>query len=178
MKILARAKTLRWLDSHSVQYDPHYNVNEGFVFAPEGNSALMVEAPATNARWNLLFAQELARWLPDVEVLLWITYWNTTPTEQYEYFAAWRLTHGESRRLIDAPGYIFRLGEGDDRWLLSQYMSQLIEFNWQGFVVQPSGPDIIWLADEIVELSLHDPTTCDKLAARLELLGIEMREPT
>ncbi len=163
--------TLNWLARNNVPHRPPLDAADGVVFGPETGSTVAFTTP-TDAAAELVLARALCKLLPDTEVLLWIVNWGGTELEQ-DFFAAFRKNHGELRKLGDIPSYLFNLVNDTDRWLLTEYMFLLMGFNWQGYVVHPQGLDVIWLADEVIDVTMQDTVAIDYLRMIIDNLGLE-----
>lgn len=171
MRTQDASETYSWLERHNLRCLPGGDGADGHVFEAETGHFLKFTIPAAANR-QILLAHGLAEMLSESETLLWITYVGLEE-EEIEFFKAWRKDHDEYRHMPEAPGYLFDLTNEHDRWKLTEAMFILTALNWTGFVIQPSGPDIIWLADEIIDLVVQDVGLFSRIGDLLNQLCIE-----
>jgi hypothetical protein len=94
------------------------------------------------------------------DVLLWVTEWGIwRSSENWHLFEKLRLSYGESRRLDEAPGHLFREYEMSD---LATLLQVAIDNGWGGYVMAAMSPvNIFFSHDEFIDFYAEDPSLLD-----------------
>ena len=90
--------------------------------------------------------EDLASFEGGNETLVWFTEWSVWPSsERMHIFERFRLSYGETRRLIESPGHLYMQGEYED--LLSCVTIGVL-FLWDVFIVTPQLSKIVFYSHD------------------------------
>jgi hypothetical protein len=116
-----------------------------------GDYEVFATAPR-DARAQQRLARDLVSWLGESEAaLFWLTDWPFYKADEMALVSSLRKSHGEHRRLIEAPGHIFAAGERDEMigWVFLMmcfgWDAYLFASPFQGNMFQTSHEDFVWL---------------------------------
>jgi hypothetical protein len=116
-----------------------------------GNAALW--PVPTAARGQRVLSWILGRWLRGPELLLLHCSWAVFTDEEMAYFTAFRQAEGIVESLFERPGQLYLGGDERTRARLVEAVSVLFALNWEGYVCDADGTELVWLADEVVEVN-------------------------
>jgi hypothetical protein len=100
------------------------------------------------------------------ERLLWMTEWGVWPSSEHmPLYASLRQVFGDKRRLIDAPGHLFQLGE-DDNGL--SFLIIAAVFLWDVYLLGSGGDFAAFLShDEFCVVLNRDKARAAEMEQRL-----------
>jgi len=141
MKILSRNETETWCRTHDIALD-----NRLRPLRPLNAERFPI--PVDTGQRIATVRANLASFENETETLVWFTEWGAWPSsERMHIFERFRLSYGEKRLLIDAPGHLYEHSEFED---LLSYVTLGVLFLWDVFVVTPGLTKIVFYShDEI-----------------------------
>jgi hypothetical protein len=152
MQCLTPPESADWLRAHCIE-----GLSEDASPCVFGDYEVFAEAPR-DARAQQRFARDLLSWIGDFEAaLFWLTDWPFYKADEMALLSSLRKSHGEDRRLIDAPGHVFASTERDE---IIGWVSLMMCFGWdsylfawpfQGAMFQTSHDDFVWLLSSDAE---------------------------
>jgi hypothetical protein len=126
MRALSRQEAAAWCQAHSVALS-----NRGL---PERSDAdLKFEIPRDAQKRVYLVKQAMEAFAGEPSYLVWFDDWSVWPSGQRMHvFDRFRLSYGETRRLIDSPGHVFDQKEIEDA---TSFVTIAVLFLWDCYVV-------------------------------------------
>lgn len=98
-----------------------------------------------------LVSEKMAAFREEPNFLVWLDDWSVWPSgERMHIFERFRLSYGESRRLIDAPGHIFGQAEIEDAL---SFVTLAVLFLWDCYVLTPQGNKLLFFSHDEYGLS-------------------------
>jgi len=80
------------------------------------------------------------------EILIWFTEWGVWPSsERMHIFDRFRLSYGENRPLIEAPGHVFNQEEVEDAL---SFITLGVVFLWDCYVVNRTGTKVLFYSHD------------------------------
>jgi hypothetical protein len=140
-------EALTWLQNKNVGV-----LSNNRPVRPRGQFHSTFKIPAY-PRGQIVLAWHLAKCFSNKNGMLLLTEWPIYTESEMTVFLEARMQHGESRRLIEAPGCRFSLGDLSSVRFIAEIMSLMFAFNWEGFLYAEDLSVTIWLADEIIEMA-------------------------
>jgi hypothetical protein len=147
MKCLTCSESQNWFDSKSIQIDGYRNL----VFSKK-HKQVTLTLPKNALALNY-FSAQLTNWIPShPNRMLWLSNWETDPSDQIVLFETIRFGCGESRPTIEVPGHLFEDDTAQQTAVLTGLSFIILAFNWQGYLVGCN--DYIYLGDEFVRFGI------------------------
>ena len=113
MEIFSKDETTRWCSQNGVALSEH-----GLPYHADASAKFKIPEDAGKRVW--LVSQGMTAFRDEPRFLVWFDDWAVWPSGQRMHvFDRFRLSYGESRRLIDSPGHVFGNGEIEDAISLS-----------------------------------------------------------
>jgi hypothetical protein len=149
MKLFNVEESQNWLTVRSFRFSGERFEQSRYLYPNPSFHKIAFTVPKSP---QLLFQLSalLTNWLSDEECLLWASEWNPFYPKQLEDYCNFR-SEAENT-LIAYPSSWFNLSSLHDRALLKTNSYLFLSFNWEGFVVSGDSSQVIWLADEVVEI--------------------------
>jgi hypothetical protein len=80
------------------------------------------------------------------EILIWFTEWGVWPSsERMHIFDRFRLSYGESRLLVEAPGHVFNPDEFEDAL---SFLTLGVLFLWDCYVLNRAGTKVLFYSHD------------------------------
>jgi hypothetical protein len=139
MKPLSRQETTLWCQSHRI------SLSEGGL--PERSDAdLKFKIPGDAQKRVYLVSQAMKAFDKEPMFLVWFDDWSVWPSGQRMHvFDRFRMSYGETRRLIESPGHVFDQTEGEDA---TSFVTIAVLFLWDCYVVNPSRSKLLYFSHD------------------------------
>ena len=130
MKIISKLEAKDWCESKGISLDER-------GFPQLDNNSVSFDIPKDSGQKVSLANRQFESFRSEKEILIWITAWTVWPScERMHIFDRFRVSYGEERPLIEAPGHIFCQNEFEDA---PSFMTISSLFFWDCYVVSDSG---------------------------------------
>lgn len=151
MKCLTYGESQKWLAAIDVQIDGNRN-----LLLPIRPENVMTTMPQKAFALNF-FSARLTDWFtPNSSRMIWLSNWETYPSDQFILFQKFRLGCGETRTPIEAPGHLFENSTEEENAIFTAFVFFVMAFNWQAYIVAKNHNDYIYLGDEYIVFSSTD----------------------
>ncbi len=128
MKILSREETALWCSQHEIALDDFGRPERLDAYAK-------FEIPEDAGKRVRLVSQRMRAFDQTPIFLVWFGNWSVWPSGQRMHvFDRFRMSYGETRRLIDSPGHLFVEAELEDA---ISFVTLAVLFLWDCYVVTP-----------------------------------------
>jgi hypothetical protein len=141
VQVLSKHETTRWCRSHHIALDAHRH--------PEcSDLQRRFNIPPGAQKRVALVTRAMEAFRGERQVLVWFDDWSVWPAGQRMHvFDRFRMSYGETRPLIEAPGHLFKDTEIEDAISM---VTIAVLFLWDCFVVTPERKKLLWFShDEI-----------------------------
>jgi len=163
MRCILSAEVEKWLTDNLYQVE-----SERAKVRPASRfESISIDIPRESSRQAVL-SNLIARLVEQAsESLIWITAWGIGPSEEnWPLFTGLRLLHGERRKLIEAPGHLFRSEESE---ALASLIRLVLAFGWDAHVATNGGELLVSLShEEIAEFRSCSSRMSEVLAMNLK----------
>jgi hypothetical protein len=152
MKIISREETITWCHQNEI------------VLTARGQPELtdattQFKIPVDAQKRVYLASQDMRAFASEPLFLVWFDDWAFWPSGQRMHiFDRFRMSYGESRRLIDSPGHIFDREEIEDA---ISFVTFAVLFLWDCYVVSPKRSKLLFFSHD--EYGLTKGFTIDKI---------------
>jgi len=140
MKTLTKKEIVEWCRRNSIPFDdlgrPKFirETEEFKIPVDTGQRVALVKS-----HFQTIFKGE-------DEILIWFTEWSVWPSsERMHIFDRFRLSYGENRPLIEAPGHIFNQEEAEDTL---SFITLGVLFLWDCYVLNRTGTKILFYSHD------------------------------
>ena len=159
MKCLTFSESEAWLAPIGVTIDGNRNL------LPDGPiSSVMTTMPKSALPLSRL-AQRIVYWVPhDIELLLWVSNWETEPYEPLVVFETLRRACGEFRPMIEAPGHSFTQPNQGEIAVLGGLMFLVMAYSWEAYLVARKNREFVFLGDEHIVFCSSDSDRMQEVA--------------
>ena len=125
MRSLSKQETELWCRLHEIALN-----NSGL---PERSDAsVRFDIPADTQKRVALVARGMEAFRHSPQILVWFDDWNVWPSGQRMHiFERFRMSYGETRRLIETPAHIFEEGDYEDA---VSFVTLAVMFLWDCYV--------------------------------------------
>lgn len=139
MKVLSKQETMLWCQVH------HIALSDGGL--PERSDAkLKFNIPADSQRRVYLVTQAMKAFEDEPDILVWLDDWSAWPSGQRMHvFDRFRMSYGETRRLIDSPGHVFDQTQLEDATSLATIA---VLFLWGCYIVVPKRCKLLYFSHD------------------------------
>jgi hypothetical protein len=139
MRVLSRQEAAAWCQEHHVALS-----NLGL---PElSDAGLKFKIPGDAQKRVYLVNQAMEAFADEPSHLVWFHDWSVWPSGQRMHiFDRFRLSYGETRRLIDSPGHVFDQKEIEDA---TSFVTIAALFLWDCYVVSQQRTKLLFLSHD------------------------------
>jgi hypothetical protein len=139
MKVLSRQEAAAWCQAHDVAL--------GDFGLPERCDAdLKFKIPVDAQKRVYLVKQAMEAFADERSHLVWFDDWSVWPSGQRMHvFERFRMSYGETRRLVDSPGHLFDGTEIEDA---TSFVTIASLFLWDCYVVNPNRTKLLYLSHD------------------------------
>jgi hypothetical protein len=139
MRVLSRREAAAWCQGHHVAL--------GDFGLPERSDAdLKFKIPVDAQKRVSLVKQAMEAFADEPFYLVWFDDWSVWPSGQRMHiFDRFRLSYGETRRLIDSPGHVFDQKEIEDA---TSFVTIAALFLWDCYVVSQQRAKLLFLSHD------------------------------
>jgi|SRR5262245_19751681 len=128
MNVFSKQETLSWCQAHHVALG-HDGLPEKF------DADFKFEIPVDAGRRVALVNRAMQAFADEPVLLVWFTEWGVwTSGQRMHVFDRFRLSYGETRRLMDSPGHLFERTEMEDT---ISFVTIGVLFLWDCHIVVP-----------------------------------------
>jgi hypothetical protein len=139
MKVLSLTEAVAWCQAHQVALN-----RRGL---PDRSDAhLKFKIPQDTQKRVYLVSQAMEPFADEPLFLVWFDDWSVWPSgERMHIFDRIRMSYGETRRLIEAPGHIF---DGTEIVDGTSFVTIAALFLWDCYVVSPGKTKLLYLSHD------------------------------
>jgi hypothetical protein len=139
VRVLSPKEAAAWCHTHDVALSDHG--------LPERSDAdLKFEIPCDAQKRVYLVGRAMEAFADEPSYLVWFDDWSVWPSGQRMHvFDRFRLSYGETRRLIDSPGHVFDRKEIEDA---TSFVTIAALFLWDCYVVSPGRSRMVYLSHD------------------------------
>jgi hypothetical protein len=139
MKVLSSQEAAAWCEAHHVPLS-HRSL-------PDRSGAnLKFEIPLDAQKRVYLVGQAMESFRDEPLFLVWLDDWSVWPSGQRMHvFDRFRMSYGETRRLIDSPGHVFDRAELEDG---KSFVTIAVLFLWDCLVVNQGSTKLLYLSHD------------------------------
>ena len=139
MKFLTKIEIEEWCRRNSTPFDDFGRPK--FSCATEG-----FKIPVDTGHRVALVKGHFQIFNNEDEILIWFTDWGVWPSsERMHIFDRFRLSYGESRLLIEAPGHVFDPDEFEDAL---SFLTLGVLFLWDCYVLNRAGTKVLFYSHD------------------------------
>jgi hypothetical protein len=139
MKVLSPQEAAAWCQARHVALDYR-------GFPDRFGADLKFEIPLDAQKRVYLVSQAMEDFRDEPLFLVWFDNWSVWPSGQRMHiFDRLRMSYGETRRLLDSPGYVFDRTEIEDG---TSFVTIAALFLWDCFVVNQSSTKFLYLSHD------------------------------
>jgi hypothetical protein len=139
MKVLSREETVLWCDQHEIALNK-------FGLPEHSDASAKFIIPKDAQKRVGLVSQGMAAFGDAPLFLVWFNDWAVWPSGQRMHvFDRFRMSYGESRRLIHSPGHVFGKSEIEDA---ISFVTLAALFLWDCYVVTPKRSMLFFLSHD------------------------------
>jgi hypothetical protein len=119
----------------------------GYYGLPERSDAnLKFEIPIDTQKRVYLVRQAMKAFEAEPLLLVWFSDWSVGPSDQRMHiFDRFRMSYGETRRLIDSPGHLFDHTEMEDA---TSFVTFAPLFLWNCYVTNPNRSKLLYFSHD------------------------------
>jgi len=139
MRVLSRQEAVAWCQGHYVALNN--------LALPERSDAdLKFKIPGDAQKRVNLVNRAMEAFADEPSHLVWFTDWSVWPSGQRMHvFDRFRLSYGETRRLIDSPGHVFDQKEIEDA---TSFVAIAALFLWDCYVVSQRRTKLLFISHD------------------------------
>lgn len=139
MRVLSPQEAAAWCQAHDVALSDRGK--------PERSDAdVKFEIPCDAQKRVSLVKQAMEAFVDEPAYLVWFNDWSVWPSgERMHVFDRFRLSYGETRRLIDSPGHVFDRTEIEDA---TSFVTIAALFLWDCYAVSPQRTKLLFLSHD------------------------------
>jgi hypothetical protein len=139
MKILTKQEILEWCRKNAIPFDDLGRPK--FIYESEG-----FKIPADAGQRVALVKNNFQIFKDEAEILIWFTEWGIWPSsERMHIFERVRLSYGENRPMMEAPGHVFNQEEAEDAL---SFATLGVLFLWDCYVLNPKGTKVLFYSHD------------------------------
>ena len=139
MKFLTKIEIEEWCRRNSTPFDDLGRPK--FICATE-----RFKIPADAGQRVALVKGHFQVFNNEDEILIWFTEWGVWPSsERMHIFDRFRLSYGESRLLVEAPGHVFNPDEFEDAL---SFLTLGVLFLWDCYVLNRAGTKVLFYSHD------------------------------
>lgn len=139
VKVLSREETRLWCRQRDIALS-----ERGLPQRPD--EAARFKIPEDAGKRVFLVARGMRAFSASPLFLVWFDDWSVWPSGQRMHvFERFRMSYGETRRLIDSPGHVFEHGEIEDA---ISFVTLAVLFLWDCYVVTPTGRELLFFSHD------------------------------
>jgi len=139
MRVLSRQEAEAWCQGHQIALG-----NRGLPERSDAN--LKFEIPVDAQKRVYLVRQAMGAVADEPSHLVWINDWSVWPSgERMHIFDRFRLSYGETRRLIDSPCHVFDQKEIEDA---TSFVTIAALFLWDCYAVSQQRTKLLFLSHD------------------------------
>lgn len=148
MQVLTRAETLKWLRANEIELHGQYGPRTSDL-------KVSFSLPRDTAKRVALVLKHMEMFRISNRFAVVLTDWSVGLTpERMQEFLGFRLAHGESRWLIDAPGHLFARPELDSA---KELVALAARFEWDCHAVTRQRKRQMFISHDEFGLASHAP---------------------
>src|SRR4051812_47122252 len=139
MKIFSTEETRAWCLQHEIALND-------FGLPNSFDASAKFQIPQDAQKRVYLVLRALREFSDGCSLLVWFDDWAVWPSGQRMHiFQRFRMSYGETRPLIDAPGHLFERGEIEDA---ISFVTIAVLFLWDCYVVAPSSTKLVFFSHD------------------------------
>ena len=139
MRVLSSQEASAWCHAHHVALN-QWNLPE------RSDADFKFEIPPDAQKRVYLVNQAMEIFEREPVFLVWFANWSVWPSGQRMHvFDRLRMSYGETRQLLDAPGHLFNGTEIDDA---TSFVTVAALFLWDCYVVNPARSKLLYLSHD------------------------------
>jgi hypothetical protein len=139
MKVMSKQEAAAWCEANSINLSD-YGLPERSI------ADVRFKIPIDAQQRVALVALAMRAFTDEATYLVWFDDWSVWPSGQRMHvFERFRLSYGETRRMIDSPGHVFVRDEIEDA---ISYVTIAALFLWDCYVVAPRGVKLLYLSHD------------------------------
>ena len=161
MKLLTVQESAEWLQRRGLQMEPAPQWgHDHFLAIPASFHGFYFDTPQDARRvWSL--AHLLTTWFPCESSLLLVCGVFLFKDHELDAFLLSRASSGDTRWVDDVPGgatpgQLFDDGPDRDRRHVREFLSLMMAFTFQGYLVRRDGRLVIWVGDDVIDVEAAD----------------------
>jgi hypothetical protein len=139
MRVLSSREAAAWCHAHDVALSE-------YGLPDRSDAALRFEIPEDAQKRVVLVNRAMQTFGDESHFLVWFDDWAVWPSGQRMHvFDRFRMSYGETRRLIDSPGHLFDGTEIEDG---ISFVTISTLFLWDCYVVNPGRTKLLYLSHD------------------------------
>jgi len=144
MNVLSKQEAMLWCQAH------HIDLSDRGL--PRRSDAdLKFQIPPDAQKRVYLVNQAMEAFEDEPLLLVWFDDWSVWPSGQRMHvFERFRMSYGETRRLIDSPAHLFSQTETEDA---KSFVTIAVLFLWDSYIVVPNRRKLLYFSHDEFGLS-------------------------
>jgi hypothetical protein len=139
MRVLSSQEAAAWCQAHQIALSQ-------WGLPERSDAHLKFGIPEDAGKRVYLVNRAMDAFREESAFLVWFHDWSVWPSNQRMHvFERFRMSYGETRRLIDSPGHLFEGAEIEDA---TSFVTIAILFLWDCYVVSPGRSKLLYLSHD------------------------------